>query len=80
VRSGSVHPPLQPHRGDWLPLQTLPPEPAPPFFPPARGASLESYLLADSVAAQLMDPDLANDAVQFMELQVTLMTCLLLFY
>ena len=27
-----------------------------------------------------MDPDLANDAVQFMELQVTLMTCLLLFF
>lgn len=52
----------------FLALHSLPTFLWPGF--PCRGASLEAFLLHDSVTAQLMDPDFANDAVQFMELQV----------
>jgi len=39
--------------------------------------SLDMWLLADSTLAQLMDPQLAAPAVQFLVLEVTSLTCLI---
>ena len=43
---------------------------APPHTPAPCSSTVDQWLLYDAMRAQLLDPDLANDSVHFMELQV----------